>query len=200
MTNDSDERAEWTVLAHLLRPQGRKGELLAELLTDFPERFEDRPQVFLAKPDFSGPESQARAIEVTNHWLPVGRNHGRIVLALAGIDSIEKAELLAGLEVIIPAAQRVELEDNAEYISELTGCIVFDGAVEVGSVTGVVFPTSADGNRRLQDAAPLLTVETATGDEILIPYVQAFLLSLDIASRRIDMQLPAGLIELNRTT
>jgi 16S rRNA processing protein RimM len=200
MTNERDQRAEWTVLAHLLRPQGRKGELLAELLTDFPERFEDRPHVFLAQPGFSGPESQARAIEVTNHWLPVGRNHGRIVLTLAGIDSIEKAELLAGLDVIIPAAQRVELEDDAEYISELAGCIVFDGPIAVGTVTGVEFPTSADGNRRLADAAPLLTVATAAGDEILIPYVQAFLLRLDIAARRIDMQLPPGLIDLNRTS
>jgi 16S rRNA processing protein RimM len=200
MTNQREERAEWTVLAHLLRPQGRKGELLAELLTDFPERFEDRSNVFLARPDFSGPEAQARAIEVTNHWLPVGRNHGRIVLALAGIDSIEKAERLAGLDVIIPAAQRVELEDDAEYISELTGCIVFDGATEVGTVTGVEFPTTPDGNRRLEDAAPLLTVETSTGDEILIPYVQAFIIALRPAEKRIDMQLPSGLIELNRTT
>ncbi len=200
MNNESEDRHEWTVLAHLLRPQGRKGELLAELLTDFPERFEDRPGVFLAKPDFSGPEAQARPIEVLNHWLPVGRNHGRIVLALAGIDSIEKAELLAGLDVIIPVGQRVELEDDAEYISELTGCIVFDGPIEVGTVTGVEFPTTADGNRRLQDAAPLLTVETAAGDEILIPYVQAFLISLRPAEKRIDMQLPPGLIDLNRTT
>ena len=42
----------WVVLAHLLRPQGRKGEVLAELFTDFPERFEDQRRVFLAAPGF----------------------------------------------------------------------------------------------------------------------------------------------------
>ena len=61
MTNSDPS---WVVLAHLLRPQGRKGELLAELLTDFPERFEDRKQVFLAPEGFSSEASAARATEV----------------------------------------------------------------------------------------------------------------------------------------
>ena len=78
----------WVVLAHLLRPQGRKGELLADLLTDFPERFEDRKQVFLASEGFSGPASAARAADAVSFWLPVGKNAGRIVLHFAGIDSI----------------------------------------------------------------------------------------------------------------
>ena len=198
MTIQSADELEWTVLAHLLRPQGRKGELLAELFTDFPERFEDRSRVFLAKPEFTGPEADARSIAVTNHWLPVGRNHGRIVLSFDGIDSIDKAEELAGLDVLIPAIQRVELDDDAEYISDLIGCVVFDRASEIGTVTGVEFPSSADGARRLRDAAPLLTVETEAGEEILIPYVQSFLVALSTENRRIDMQLPEGLLDLNR--
>src|SRR5580704_14498206 len=95
----------WIVLAHLLRPQGRKGELLAELFTDFPERFDDNPRVFLAKPNFAGSESDTRAITVVNHWLPVGRNHGRIVLHFQAIDSINDAEKLEGLDVLVPAEE-----------------------------------------------------------------------------------------------
>jgi len=190
--------ASWTPLAHLLRPQGRKGELLAELFTDFPDRFGERNRVFLAAPGFTGPESAARPAVVSNHWLPVGRNQGRIVLAFAGIESIEQAETLAGLDVLIPQNARVELEDDADYISDLLGCAVFDRGIPLGIVTGVDFPTTPDGSRRLADAAPLLSVETPTGDEILIPYVQSFLVSRDVAAKRIDMTLPAGLTDLNR--
>jgi 16S rRNA processing protein RimM len=190
--------AAWTVLAHLLRPQGRKGELLAELFTDFPERFEDRRRVFLARPGFSGAESTARAISVINHWLPVGRNQGRIVLSFEGIDSIEKAEALAGLDVLIPDEQRVELDEDEEYITDLIGCTVFDGPTAVGVITSVDFPATPDGTRRLADAAPLLNVETEAGDEVLIPYVQSFLVALNVEQKRIEMTLPAGLLDLNK--
>ena len=187
------------MLAHLLRPQGRKGELLAELLTDFPDRFDERTRVFLAKPGFAGSQADARTMTVTNHWLPVGRNHGRIVLTFEGIDSIDKAELLGGLDVIVPASERVELDDDEEYVSDLIGCVVYDAGVAVGSIVDIEFPTSPDGSRRLQDAAPLLTVETDAGDEVLIPYVQSFLVTVDAANKRIDMVLPTGLIDVNRS-
>jgi len=198
-SNSSDSSAAWTVLAHLLRPQGRKGEILAELLTDFPARFDDRDEIYLAPPDFAGPASDARPVQVIGHWLPVGRNQGRIVLHFAGIDSIEQAEPLAHLEVIVPSSSRVELEDDEEYIDDLVDCLVFDGETPIGTVTGVDFPTTPDGARRLESAAPLLTVLTPEGDEVLIPYVQSFLISLSTADKRIDMKLPAGLLDLNRT-
>lgn len=201
-SDDVDRLESWTVLAHLLRPQGRKGEVLAELLTDFPARFHEHPDVFLAKIDYVGPESEARAIKVLGFWLPVGRNQGRIVLTLEGIDSIEGAESLQGLDVIIPDSDRVALEEDEEYIDDLVDCEVFDlaGASPqraIGKVTGVDFPTTPDGARRLVDAAPLLTVEAEDGEEILIPYVQSFLVSLSVEEKRIEMRLPVGLLELN---
>ncbi len=188
----------WTTLAHLLRPQGRKGEVLAQLLTDFPERFRDSPRVFLAKPDFAGTEAEARATRVTNHWLPVGKNHGRIVLAFEGIDSISLAETLEGLEVIIPSEERLELDEDAEYIDDLLDCTVYDSAAAIGQVIAVDFPTTPDGARRLPDAAPLLTLLTPGGDEVLVPYVQAFIVTIDTPAKRIDMKLPAGLLDINR--
>lgn len=190
--------SEWTTLAHLLRPQGRKGELLAELLTDFPSRFDDQPRVFLAMPGFAGPNAPARTADVKGFWLPVGRNRSRIVLAFNGVESITEAEALAGLDVIIPSTERLELEPGAEYIDDLLGCTVYDGALPVGVVESIDFPTTADGARRLADAAPLLTLMTPDGEEILIPYVETFLVRVDVAARRIEMTLPAGLLELNR--
>ena len=201
MDASGEKPVEWTVLAHLLRPQGRKGEILAELLTDFPERFGDRQRVFLAPPEFAGRSDNARAMVVLGHWLPVGRNHGRVVLTLEGVDSISKAEELYGLDVVVPAEERMVLEEDAEYISDLVGCAVYDteaGQASIGTVTGVDFATTPDGARRLPDAAPLLLVLSAAGDEILIPYVQSFVVALSVQAKRIDMKLPAGLLDVNR--
>jgi 16S rRNA processing protein RimM len=190
----------WIVLAHLLRPQGRKGEVLAKLFTDFPERFEKQARVFLAPSGFAGEELEARAAEVVGFWLPVGKNEGRIVLQLAGIETISDAETVAGLDVLVPREERLPLDDDSVYISELIGCTVYDGAMAVGVVGDVQFATTADGTRRLTDAAPLLEIESAAGDEILIPFVKAFLIAVNTESKRIDMKLPEGLVEVNRVS
>jgi len=194
----TDSASSWIVLAHLLRPQGRKGELLAELLTDFPERFEEQRRVFLAAPNFAGKEAEARAAEVVSFWLPVGKNEGRIVLQFAGIDSITTAEGLAGLDVIVPYEERVPLDEESEYISDLIGCMVYDGSIAVGLINDVQFPATPDGGRKLAEAAPLLVVLSADGDEILIPFAKAFLVGVKVKEKRVDMVLPEGLVEVNR--
>src|ERR1039457_5367071 len=112
-----ESASQWIVLAHILRPQGRKGEVLADLFTDFPARFGQHPRVWLAPPGFAdaaltGPQNsvaQAAAAvpaEVVSHWLPLGRNAGRIVLGFVGVDSIEQAERLAGKQVVVPLVDR----------------------------------------------------------------------------------------------
>jgi 16S rRNA processing protein RimM len=190
----------WVVLAHLLRPQGRKGEVLAELFTDFPERFEGQRRVFLAAPGFEGEEAEARSAEVVAFWLPVGKNEGRVVLQFAGIDTISDAESIAGQDVLVPREERLALDNESVYISELIGCTVYDGLRPVGVVEDVQFATTADGGRRLEDAAPLLAVRSPEADEILIPFAKAFLVAVDTEAKRIDMTLPEGLIEVNRAT
>jgi 16S rRNA processing protein RimM len=189
----------WIVLAHLLRPQGRRGESLAELFTDFPERFERHTRVFLAAPGFDGPASEAVPAEVVAFWLPMGKNEGRIVLQFAGIDTISDAESIAGRDVLIPREERVPLTDESVYISELIGCTVYDGSKAVGVVEDVQFAMTPNGARRLEDAAPLLSVRSADGSEILIPFAKAFLVAVNAEAKRIDMSLPEGLIDINRT-
>ena len=186
------ETEPWVTLAHLLRPQGRKGELLAELLTDFPERFAERQNVFLRKPNGS-----TEAATVESHWLPVGKNAGRIVLKLQGIDSINDAERFAGFEVVIPSEQRVELDDDEEYIADLLGCSLVDGTHVIGVVEDVHFPTNAAGTARLTDAAPLLVVQSPGGDELLIPFAKDWIETIDVAGKRISMRLPEGLLDIN---
>jgi len=191
------EVSSWIVLAHLLRPQGRKGELLAELLTDFPDRFDGREDLFMAKPEFRGGRAEARSVRVISSWLPVGKNRGRIVLQFAGVDTISDAESLVGLDVIVPENGRVSLDEDSAYVSDLVGFAVFDNETLVGEVTGVEFPASSEGVR-LEDVPSLLEVRSEGGDEILIPYVKAFLKSVDLVARRIVLSLPAGLVDVNR--
>ena len=192
---------QWVLLARVLRPQGRRGEVLADLFTDFPDRFVDRPGVWLAPNGFAeGSEGSASAClvqtEVKAYWLPVGRNAGRIVLHLAGVDNINDAERLAGQEIMVPLSDRLPLEEDAAYVSDLIGCTVYDGETAVGIVEDIQFPTTPDGSRRLEDAAPLLAVASESG-EILIPFAKTYLVAIDTASRSIRMSLPEGLVELN---
>lgn len=202
-----ESASQWIILAHILRPQGRKGEVLADLLTDFPERFDQHPRVWLAPAGFADQPASTTAAgvgaepaEVAAHWLPVGKNAGRIVFHFAGVDSIEKAEQLAGKEVLVPLTERMPLEPGAAYVSDLIGCTVYDRGLALGVVESVEFPTSPDGSRRLEEAAPLLAVRTPEGDEVLVPFADAFLLHLDVAAKSIRMELPEGLAEINEVS
>src|ERR1019366_10312555 len=199
-----ESTSQWVVLALILRPQGRKGEVLADLFTDFPERFDEHSNVWLAPQGFAdspladaSDKSKLQPAEVTSHWLPVGRNAGRIVLQFTGVDSIEQAEKLAGKEVIVPLAERLPLDSDAAYISDLVGCTVYDRETSLGVVDDVEFPTSPDGLRRLEEAAPLLTILSTEGNEILLPFVKAYLVSIDVSAKTIRMALPEGLTEIN---
>ena len=181
MTSEQPTGEPWTILARLVRPQGRHGEILADVLTDFPERFADRRRVFLVSSETS--PSSVREATLETHWL----HKGRIVLKFAGIDAINDADALRGLFVAIPAAERAPLTDDAVYIGDLIGCSVIDlnAAATIGVVTDV------------DKEASLLAVESRNRGEILIPFAKAYLANLDLAGKRIEMRLPQGLLEIN---
>ena len=191
-----DKLTDWVVVARLLRAQGRNGEILSELLTDFPERFVPGSTVYLAPEGFRGLCSDARAVEVVSAWEPQGRNEGRIVLGFAGITSIDAVSELRGLDVLVPESDLAPLEEEAAYVHELVGSTLFDGDREVGVISDVQFTLSADGKRRLADAASLLAIDLPAG-EVLIPFAKDLLVSMDLPNRKIVMRLPEGLIDLN---
>jgi len=182
---------QWLTLARVVRPQGRKGEVLADLLTDFPEQFAARPEVSML---LAGGRRSLVVIE--DHWLPVGRNAGRVVLKLAGTDSITAAEGLAGASIQIAQNERLELDDATYYVSDLIGCTMADGANEIGIVRDLHFPHDSEG-KRLEDAAPIFVIERPNGDEVLIPFANAYVGRISIPEKRIEMNLPVGLLEMN---
>jgi 16S rRNA processing protein RimM len=171
----------WVILARLVRPQGRIGEVLADILTDFPERFAQRKRLFLVSSEIS--REPVREVTLERHWL----HKGRVVLKFTGVDSISDAEALRGLLVAVPASERAELTDGSVYIGDLIGCGVFD--VNAAKPVGVV----ADVDRE----AGLLEVKTPGGEEALVPFAKAYLVRMDVAGKRIEMRLPEGLLDIN---
>jgi 16S rRNA processing protein RimM len=176
---------EYVRLARLIRPQGRHGELLAEILTDFPQRFAQQPEVWLL-PAAAGKPPRAAVIE--RAW----PHKGRIVLKFAGVDSINDAETLRGWQVAVAREQRMRLEDDAVYIGDLIGCHVIDEAND-GADLGPVL----DVTRGQHGSADLLVLGQGKEDELLIPFAKSYIVSLDLAQRRLRMRLPAGLTALN---
>jgi 16S rRNA processing protein RimM len=178
--------AQWVWLARIRRPQGRKGEVFADILTDFPEKFAERRRLWLLPEGASA--AAPREVELLAHWL----HKGGIVLHFAGIDSISTAETLAGLTVAIPLADRAPLAEDEVYIADLIGCSLYDVAktdtpVRVGEIEEV---------DRTAGPVALLVVQGA-GGEILIPFAKSYLRTLDLAAKRVEMALPAGLTDLN---
>lgn len=171
--------ANWVLLAHIVRPQGRHGEVLADIHTDFPERFAQRKRLFLRRLDI------VREMELDSHWL----HKGRVVLKFSQVDSIIDAENLRGCDVVIPREERVPLEGDAVYVSDLLGARVIDisrgGAVDAGEITDV----------EPEGAGPaMLVVLGPSGEELLIPFVRAYLKKIDLEAKRLEMELPPGLL------
>ena len=171
-------RDDLVVVARVARTRGLRGEVIADLLTDFPERFDDLETLIAVAPDGS-----QRSLQIEEHWFQ-GR---RIVFKFAGYDSIEAAKEFAGLELAVPATKRVELAEGQFYEWELKGCRVesVDGEF-IGSVTEVMRTGGVE----------VLVVENDSGREFLIPMAQEICVGIDLEMRLIRIDPPPGLLEL----
>jgi len=171
-------------LARILRPRGLRGELAAEILTDFPERLPKLREVWLV-----GEREAPRRMSVQKCWLSPSRG-GQAIFHFVGINSIEAAEPLRGFEVQVPFEQRAKLDPGNYYVGELIGCEVWEQGAQaaMGPVRDVEFP----------GGVPLLAVTTSDG-ELLVPLAAEFCTRIDVNAKRIDVVLPEGLRDLNRS-
>jgi len=175
----------WISVARIRRPQGRKGEVLADLLTDFPEKFSERKHLWLIAGEGA---ASPREVELTGFW----PHKGGVVLHFAGVDSISDAETLAGLIVAIPRSARVQLGEDEVYICDLIGCTL----VDMASGTAVNIGEIEDVDRTAGPVALLVVREMAR--QILIPFAKAYLRRIDLEARRVEMALPEGLVDINQ--
>ncbi|HEY1903665.1 MAG TPA: ribosome maturation factor RimM [Terracidiphilus sp.] len=187
----------WVWLARIRKPQGRKGEVFADILTDFPEKFAERRRLWLitdadslrARSGVAKPDPAAREVELVAHWL----HKGGIVLHFAQSNSISDAETLAGLIVAIPLTERAPLEDDEVYIGDLIGCSLFDVAGPEAVLVGRI----EEVDRSAGPVALLVVHADASPEEILVPFAKSYLRRVDVAARRVEMALPEGLVDLN---
>jgi 16S rRNA processing protein RimM len=173
--------AHWVTVALLAKPRGVQGELLAFSLSDSPGRFQKLHRVFLFREREGLGSFDNVPFAVEKAWW-----HGdRLVLKFGGVDSIPQAEALEGCEVRVPLAEREPLEAGAYYQSDLIGCELVDSSGRsLGRVTGWQ-----------EIGGPgLLEID---GDW-LAPFTPAICRTVDVEGKRITVELPEGLRELNR--
>jgi 16S rRNA processing protein RimM len=171
---------EFITLARVVKTQGRRGEVAAEMHSDVPGRFAAGMKLFVL------PKSQdsRRELEVEDLW----PHKGLLVLKFRGVDSISDAELLIGSELQVLSTERADLEPGWNYISDLIGCVVLDQAREIGRIEDVQFGAGE---------APLLMVANAAGKKFEVPFAEAYLEGVDTAQRQVRMNLPEGMLEIN---
>jgi 16S rRNA processing protein RimM len=193
------ETPRWVLLARILRARGNKGEVAAELLTDFPERLTKLKEVFVGQ---AGGKDEPRRVAVKSCWL--SQNHrGQAVFHFEGVNSITEAERFRGLEILLPFEQRVTLPVGQYFVSDLIGCSVFETPIappvvaSSPSLLGTVSDVQIPGEEI--HGTPLLVVDTVHG-ELLVPLAEDICTRIAVAERRIDVTLPDGLRNLNDGT
>lgn len=169
---------ELVAVARVVRTRGLRGEIVADLLTDFPERFDDLERLIAIAPD-----GKLSTLKLEEHWL----QNGRIVFKFAGYDSIEAASALIGCELAVPEAERVELPEGQFYDWELAGCRVetVEGE-EIGRVREVLKTGGVE----------VLLVDSLThGRDYLIPLAEEICVEVDVKNKLIRVDVPEGLLE-----
>jgi 16S rRNA processing protein RimM len=176
---DPDRAPGWVAVALLGKTRGLRGEVTALALSSKPERYDALHEVFLfgaAQP------AGGERFEVESTWF----HNGVLIFKFRGVDTIEEAERLNGAEVRVPLSQRVPLEPGEYFESDLLGCEVVDR--RTGESLGRVTRWDDGGG------SGLLVVE---GD-LLIPFARSICVEIDPAAKRIEVELPEGLKDLNR--
>ena len=100
------------------------------------------------------------------------------IFRLAGSSSRDDAEALRGEELTVPIGE-LELEAGEYWAHELAGCAVVDGELAIGFVRRMSALPSCE----------VLEVDRPDGSELLVPMVRDAIRSIDVAARRIDVDL-----------
>ncbi len=162
-------------IARISKPRGLRGEVVADVLTDFPERFENSPDVIGIFSD------KRQDLKIETFFF----QKGRIVLKFAGFDSIESAETLRNVEVCIPETDAAELDDDEFFDWQLEGC-------EVETIEGIKIGEVIE---LLRTGGTEILVVKGSEKEYLIPFAEVICVEVDIENKRIRVDPPEGLLE-----
>jgi 16S rRNA processing protein RimM len=174
---DEVAEEELVAVARAVKTRGLRGEIVAELLTDFPERFEGLERLIAVTADGKRTE-----LKLEEHWF----HQQRVVLKFEGYDSVEAASALVGMEFTVLESERVELEEDEFYDWELEGCLV--ETVE-GEQLGRVREIMRTGG------VEMLVVDNREGRDYLIPMAEEICVEINVRQKLIRVDVPEGLLE-----
>jgi len=166
-------------VGRIARAHGIRGQVIVSLETDFPEeRFRPGAELFIER------NGAIQALTLTS----VRFHRHRPVVGIAGVETMTEAEALAGRDLRVPVDRLAPLPGGTFYRHDLIGCRV---ETPTGELVGTVETVEGTlGGSRL--------VVAATRGEVLIPLVAAICTTIDPAAKRIVVDPPAGLLDLNR--
>lgn len=163
-------------IAKIVRTRGLRGEVVADVLTDFPERFDNLETVFAVKPDDSRQE-----LKIEKFWF----QKNRIILKFDGIDSIEAAETLRNWKISVPESEAVELGEDEYFDWELEECLVETiGGEKIGRVKEI-----------LRTGGTEVLIVEGESKEYMIPFAETICIEVDVENKLIKIDAPEGLLD-----
>ncbi|HVR70138.1 MAG TPA: ribosome maturation factor RimM [Vicinamibacteria bacterium] len=180
MTGAAPGTRDWAsmvAIGRVVKPQGRKGEVAVQALSDRPDRFPTLRRAYVR-----GALGAPREVNVTGCW----PHKGRFVLKLEGVDSIDEAEALRGMELRIAEEELETLPEGSYYHHQLRGLRVEDDAGRLLGEVADVMDTGAE--------APVLVVRSG-GGEAMVPLAESFIRRVDLAGGRVVVVAP-GLVDI----
>lgn len=157
------------VVGRVVKPHGIRGEVVLDVLTDVPERFEPGARVAVG----------ARALTVES----ARRHQGRLLVKFAEVPDRNGAEELRGAALTVDESEAAPLAEGSYYPWQLEGFDVVD-------TTGATLGTFA---RAEEGVANDLWVVRTGAREVLVPAVKEIVVDVDLDARRIMLDPPEGL-------
>jgi len=167
------------LVGRVIRPHGLRGEVKVEVESDVPERFAVGAELDLVTRGRARRRVRVAAVR------PVGVPGGAALVRFEGYGDRDRAESLRGGRLEVDASEVPEPPAGRYYHFQLVGCRCVDA--DLGALGEVV--------ELLEDGGGVLLRIAGGGSTLLVPFVEAFLESVDVAEKRIDLKLPAGLVE-----
>jgi 16S rRNA processing protein RimM len=179
-SREREDLPETVTVGRVLRPHGVRGEVVVEVLSDVPARFQKGSRV-------TGVREGAPPLPLT---VAAGRVHKTgAVVRFEGYDDRDRAGELRGLDLEVPRAEVPKASRGTYYQFELLGCLCRDHGAELGRVVEVV-----------EDGGGVMLIVEGEGRRVPVPFVKELLKKVDVARGLIDLELPEGLLETCAST
>ena len=175
-----DKSIIWLTIGKIVAPQGLRGELRVNPISDFPERFIEPGERWL-----QNQTEEPKKIELRSGRKIPGKSI--YVVSFEGIKDRTSAELLVGRKVLINADQKPKLKEGEFHLLDLVGLKVKFS--HQGNEIGEIINLKRAGN-------DLLEVKLLTGKKVLIPFVKEIVPKVNLKEGWLTISPPAGLLDL----